>query len=114
MLIHPWALIWDTTVSGTLLRYALPIRSWNYYAYVHVHVQCNMYVSIPCTCIPTPTGSVATGKKEVVFSGHRKGVEGVVGHRGHVMALAVSSDGKFLVSETHHMNFVHTCGSMIS
>lgn len=55
-----------------------------------------------------------TGKKEVVFSGHRKGVEGVVGHRGHVMALAVSSDGKFLVSETHHTNFVHTCGSMIS
>ena len=38
-----------------------------------------------------------------MFSGHRKGVEGVVGHRGHVMALAVSSDGQFLVSETHCM-----------
>ena len=38
----------------------------------------------------------------MVFSGHRKGVEGVVGHRGHMMALAVSSDGKFLVSEVHH------------
>lgn len=57
------------------------------------------------TCTPpptTPTGNVETGKKEVVFSGHRKGVEGVVGHRGHVMALAVSSDGKFMVSETDH------------
>lgn len=45
-------------------------------------------------------GNVETGKKEVVFSGHRKGIEGVVGHKGHVMGVAVSSDGKFLVSET--------------
>ena len=82
----------------------------------------NVTCTCTCTCMclyrahasPPPTGSVATGKKEVVFSGHRKGVEGVVGHRGHVMALAVSSDGKFLVSETHHMNFVHTCVSTIS
>ena len=44
-------------------------------------------------------GNVVTGKKEVVFSGHRKGIEGVVGHKGHVMDLAVSSDGKFLVSK---------------
>ena len=58
---------------------------------------------------PHPTGNAVTGKKEVVFSGHRKGVEGVVGHRGHVMALAVSFDGKFLVSETLHTTFVHTC-----
>ncbi|XP_064399490.1 U3 small nucleolar RNA-interacting protein 2-like isoform X2 [Halichondria panicea] len=41
---------------------------------------------------------VETGVKEVIFSGHRKGVEGVVGHTGHVLALAVSSDGKFLAS----------------
>lgn len=35
----------------------------------------------------------------MIFSGHRKGVEGgVVGHTGHILALAVSSDGKFLVS----------------
>ncbi len=33
----------------------------------------------------------------VIFPGHRKGIEGVVGHSGHVQALAVSSDGKFLV-----------------
>ena len=57
---------------------------------------------------PTPTGSVETGRKEVVFSGHRKGVEGVIGHKGHVMALAVSSDGKFLVSEIDHTTSVHT------
>lgn len=44
-------------------------------------------------------GNVETGKKEVVFSGHRKGMEGVVGHKGHVMDVAVSSDGKFLVSK---------------
>ena len=37
-----------------------------------------------------------TGKKEVVLSGQRKGSD-VVGHRGPVMALAVSSDGKYMV-----------------
>ena len=40
---------------------------------------------------------VESGKKVVIFPGHRKGVEGVVGHQGHVLALAVSSDGKYLV-----------------
>ena len=43
-------------------------------------------------------GDLKTGKKVVIFPGHRKGIEGVVGHTGHVQALSVSSDGKFLVS----------------
>ena len=43
-------------------------------------------------------GDASTGEKEVILVGHRKGVEGVVGHTGHVLALAVSSDGKFVVS----------------
>ena len=43
-------------------------------------------------------GSLESGKKEVIFSGHRHGIEGVVGHTGHVLALAVTSDGKYLVS----------------
>ena len=48
------------------------------------------------TC--TAPGDVQSGTKEVVFPGGRKGVAGgVVGHRGQVLALAVSSDGKFLV-----------------
>ena len=85
----------------------------------HRHNQCTQHacvilcilaiVNLSLACPPTPcTGNAATGKKEVVFSGHRKGVEGVVGHKGHVMALAVSSDGKFLVSDTHHTTCVHT------
>ena len=37
-----------------------------------------------------------TGKKEVILSSQRKGSD-VVGHRGPVMALAVSSDGKYMV-----------------
>ena len=64
------------------------------HTHTHTHTRTHMY---------THTGNVETGRKEVVFSGHRKGVEGVVGHRGHVMSLAVSSDGQFLVSETHCM-----------
>ena len=43
-------------------------------------------------------GDASTGEKEVILVGHRKGVEGVVGHTGHVLALAISSDGKFVVS----------------
>ena len=57
----------------------------------HTHTHINSHT-------PSPTGNVETGKKEVVFSGHRKGIEGVVGHKGHVMGITVSSDGKFLVS----------------
>ena len=60
------------------------------------------FTNATCTQYPpyphAHTGLVETGVKEVIFSGHRKGVEGVVGHTGHVLALAVSSDGKFLVS----------------
>ena len=68
----------------------------------HVH-------TCTCTCVHTFAGNIETGRKEVIFSGHRKGIEGVVGHKGHVMALAVSSDGKFLVSELHH---VTSCACM--
>ena len=49
-------------------------------------------------------GSVGSGVKEVVLTGRRGGLEGVVGHRGHVLALAVSSDSKFLVSERQCIN----------
>lgn len=49
-----------------------------------------------CMCV----GNIVTGRKEVILSGHKKGTAGApVGHTGAVMALAVSSDGKFMVSE---------------
>ena len=46
-----------------------------------------------------PPGDFISGKKEVIFPGRRGGIKGIVGHSGHVLALAVSSDGKFLVGD---------------
>lgn len=54
---------------------------------------------LKCTVMYIHAGLLETGVKEVILSGHRKGVEGVIGHTGHILALAVSSDGKFLVSQ---------------
>ena len=68
----------------------------HFYFYIDILLSC-IHVNTARECVYT--GNVETGKKEVVFSGHRKGIEGVVGHKGHVMDVAVSSDGKFLVSE---------------
>ena len=42
-------------------------------------------------------GNIESGNKEAIFPGHRKGIDGVVGHSGHVLALAITSDGKYLV-----------------
>lgn len=42
---------------------------------------------------------IESGKKQVVFVGHHKGVPGgVAGHTGQVLAVAVSSDGKFVAT----------------
>lgn len=43
------------------------------------------------------TGNVETGQKEGKISGCHKASEGNKGHKGHVLCLAVTSDGKFLV-----------------
>lgn len=83
-------------------------KSKSYYAmYMYIQTLClciNIFLSCIYIYINTVheciyTGNVETGKKEVVFSGHRKGIEGVVGHKGHVMDVAISSDGNFLVSK---------------
>ncbi|XP_070559278.1 U3 small nucleolar RNA-interacting protein 2-like isoform X2 [Ptychodera flava] len=43
--------------------------------------------------------NIETGKKEHVIPGGRKGTEGKhKGHTAHILCLAISSDGKFLVS----------------
>ena len=47
-----------------------------------------------------------TGKKEVILTGQRKGSSDVVGHSGPVMALAVSSDGKYMVYNNHKFNLL--------
>ncbi len=40
-----------------------------------------------------------TGQKEVIIPGCRRGLMGgAIGHTGHVLALAISSDGQYLVS----------------
>ncbi len=45
------------------------------------------------------SGNLSVGSKDIIIPGRRKGLpEGTVGHTGHVLALAVSSDGLFLVS----------------
>jgi hypothetical protein len=40
---------------------------------------------------------VGTGKKLHTFAGGRKGVAKFKGHTGHVLALAMSDDGRYLV-----------------
>ena len=46
------------------------------------------------------TGNIETGLKEGKILGCYKASEGSKGHKGHVLCLAVTSDGKFLVRET--------------
>ena len=43
------------------------------------------------------TGNIETGQKEGKILGCHKASEGSKGHKGHVLCLAVTSDGKFLV-----------------
>ena len=89
----------------------------------------DLYICYVYTC----SGDVETGSKLHVFKGtrplkKRKGGRGkggaaggggggkekdgrelLVGHHGHVLALAISSDGKYLVSSRFHVtNYVHT------
>lgn len=42
-------------------------------------------------------GNLSSGNREVVFIGHRRGLTETVGHTGHVLALAISTDDKYLV-----------------
>lgn len=52
-----------------------------------------------CASLGHFSGDIETGKTQVVFVGHHKGVPGgVAGHTGQVLAVAVSSDGKYVVS----------------
>lgn len=66
---------------------------------------------IECHLPLLPAGDASTGGKEVILVGHRRGVEGVVGHTGHVLALAVSFDGKFVVSKAREyvLRFLLVC-----
>jgi len=43
------------------------------------------------------TGNIETGQKEGKILGCHKASEKSKGHKGHVLCLAVTSDGKFLV-----------------
>ena len=76
-----------------------------YVAHLYVFSQC-VIVCIIGYSVSCRTGDLKMGKKEVVFPGHRKGVEGVVGHTGHVQALAVSYDGKFLVRHSNRYSIL--------
>lgn len=50
----------------------------------------------PCGCYPP--GHVESGKKVAKIAGGRKGTEDRhVGHTGHILSMAISSDGKYLV-----------------
>ena len=65
-------------IKGILLRY-----------FTHTSIFCYVYL----------IGNIVTGQKEVVIPGCRRGLmDGAIGHTGHVLALAISSDGQYLVS----------------
>ena len=50
-------------------------------------------------CFYTLKGSLETGLKVKTVKGGRKGTEDVhIGHTDHILCMAISSDGKFLVS----------------
>ena len=50
------------------------------------------------------TGSLHTGKKLHVIPRGPKGSEKQpTGHTSHILCLAVSSDGKYLVSDSHNL-----------
>ena len=52
------------------------------------------------------TGNIETGQKEGKILGCHKASEGSKGHKGHVLCLAVTSDGKFLVRRNKNNFFV--------
>lgn len=53
------------------------------------------------------TGDAVEGKRLHTIPGGRKGTEDThTGHTDHVFCLAMSSDGKFLVSDTYEVYFV--------
>ena len=64
-------------------------------------------------------GDLHTGKKLCIISGHRASTDPLPGHRGHVLALAVTSDGKYLVRLLHqtvkliYSNTIHTMSSVL-
>lgn len=48
--------------------------------------------------IACPAGEVESGKRLCVVPGGKKGTEGQpMGHTAHVLCIAISSDGKYLV-----------------
>lgn len=47
------------------------------------------------------SGNVYTGVKEVIITGQSKGTMDHIGHTGHVLALAVTTDGKYLVNAVY-------------
>ena len=51
------------------------------------------------------TGNIETGQKEGKILGCHKASEGSKGHKGHVLCLAVTSDGKFLVRRNTNNNY---------
>ena len=52
------------------------------------------------------TGNIETGQKEGKILGCHKASEGSKGHKGHVLCLAITSDGKFLVRRNKNNFFV--------
>lgn len=52
-------------------------------------------------------GDAVEGKRLHTIPGGRKGTEDThTGHTDHIFCLAMSSDGKFLVSDTYQVYFV--------
>ena len=73
---------------------------------------CVLPFLLVCPVTPSPLllGCLETCQKCCVLPGHRKGVAGSVCHTGHVLALAVSSDNKFLVSFYYNSMNTHCVG----
>lgn len=59
------------------------------------------------------TGNVETGLKVGKILGCHKASEGSKGHKGHVLCLAVTSDGKFLVRNRLEQFFVRRLFLMV-
>lgn len=55
------------------------------------------------------SGDVESGKKLHTIPGGRKGTEDRhVGHTAHILCLAISSDGKYLVRDAAYLAFAST------
>ena len=86
------------TIAVLNLHFILFLLKWTVQLIaLHSYVLSFLLVC-PVTHSPLPLGCLETCQKCCVLPGHRKGVAGSVCHTGHVLALAVSSDDKFLVS----------------